>query len=227
MSVSTKPGAITLTVTPRLPVSTASALGSGVGGVAGVAAQGRDRADGDDTAGPGADHVAHQALGQPGEGPEIDLHRRFGPVLVHHRREHVIGLAGIVDETEIAVALACLAETCERALVGEVERQRRHRLAGMARGDLIRQRLRLLGGGAVGEIDIMAGRDERAHDRGADALGAARHENPGHAASGGAVSTRQVFWPPKPKELEITVLTFALRAVFGTTSRAMAGSAFA
>ena len=37
-------------------------------------------------------------------------------------------------------------------------------------------------------------------------------------------STRQVFWPPKPKEFESTVRTGASRASLGTTSSGIAGS---
>ncbi len=109
-------------------------------------------------------------------------------------------------------------------LVGEIERQ------GPDRGSLAPgrqpggERLRLIGRGAVGEGHVMAGRDQRADHARADALGPACHENMHGRQAGSAAKTRQVFCPPKPKELESTRRTSASRATFGTTSSGMFGS---
>src|ERR1700722_8054052 len=46
----------------------------------------------------------------------------------------------------------------------------------------------------------------------------------GASHAGSRVMTRQTFWPPKPNGLEMARRTFASRALFGTTSSAIAGS---
>src|SRR5690606_11011037 len=115
----------------------------------------------------------------------------------------------------------------ERRPVGEVERERPHRAAGMGLFELSGERLGRLCRGPVGEVDVEAPGHERAYDRSADALGAAGDEDApcGFAAhAGSAAKTRQVFCPPKPKELESTRPTFASRATFGTTSSGIVGS---
>ena len=128
--------------------------------------------------GPGADHAAHERLGDAGERPEVHLHGGLGLVLLHHGGERVVGLAGIVHEAEEALAFDALAEGVERRLVGQVDRMGRDGAAGMRLHQLVGERLRGVARGAVGEVDVVAGRHERPHDGGADALAAACHENP-------------------------------------------------
>ncbi len=102
-----------------------------------------------------------------------------------------------------------------------------HPLLGMKRGEFESQRL---GGGlraAIGEVDVVARRHQRPHDRGPKAPRAAGDEDAAvvdrGAHIGSAPNTRQVFWPPKPKEFDRTVVTGTSRAVV-TTSRGIAGS---
>src|SRR6185312_1382467 len=53
---------------------------------------------------------------------------------------------------------------------------------------------------------------------------AAQRGRRGVAHAGSRVMMRETFWPPKPKELEMTRLTRVSRATFGTTSSGIAGS---
>src|SRR5688500_18331227 len=101
---------------------------------------------------------------------------------------------------------------------------RRNRLAGTCGLQLVGERQRRIDRGAVGEIDVEPGLGERAHDRRADAPAPAGDEDAARHQRGSAARTRQVFWPPKPKEFESTTPTGASRASFGTTSRGIAGS---
>ncbi len=129
------------------------------------ARQGRNGADRHDPAGARPGHLAHQRLGEAGQGEEIDLHRRLGPLLVEHGRQRVAGLAGVVDKAVIAGRLRGLAEAVERALVGEVKGMGRARRGRDARRALLKQRLRGLGRGAEGEVDLVTGAGQRADDR--------------------------------------------------------------
>ena len=187
MSVSMKPGAITLTVTPRLAVSTREraaigdqrALGGRIGGVARIALERRHRADGDDAALLGADHAAHERLGDAGERPEVHLHGGFGLVLLHHGGERVVGLAGIVHEAEEALAFDALAEGVQSRLVGQVDFMGRDGAAGIRLHQLGGESLRGIARGAVGEVDVVAGRHQGPHDGGADALSRRLSPEPG------------------------------------------------
>ena len=49
---------------------------------------------------------------------------------------------------------------------------------GWARGELVDERFGGVARRPIGEVDVVAGRDERPHDRGADALAAAGDEDP-------------------------------------------------
>ena len=117
-------------------------------------------------------HVPHErslgagrAQGAPAQGPsppdrqrpEVHLHGGFGLVLLHHGRERVVGLAGIVHEAEKALALDGLAEGLQGRLVGEVDRMGLHGAAGMGAGQLVGERQGGVAGGAVGEVHVVAG----------------------------------------------------------------------
>src|SRR5438270_7223796 len=53
---------------------------------------------------------------------------------------------------------------------------------------------------------------------------APRDEMSRRGQAGSRVRTSEAFWPPKPNEFDITAVTRASRALFGTTSNRMAGS---
>ena len=189
----------------------------------GIALQRRDRADRDDAAGAGPDHAAEHGLGEARHRPEVDLHRRLGLVLGHHGGKGVIGLAGVVHEAEEALLLDRVAEDVERALLGKIDRMRLDAAPRMGRGELVDERFGGVARRPIGEVDVVLGRDERPDDRGAEPAAAAGDEDPPRHF-GSAPMTRQVFWPPKPKEFDSTMPTSASRASFGTTSSGIAGS---
>ncbi|GJE46674.1 hypothetical protein AEGHOMDF_5881 [Methylobacterium soli] len=128
------------------------------------------------------------------------------------------------------LALQALAEGRQGRAVGEVEGPALDPAPWMRLGQLGPQRLGLPGRGAIGEEDVVAGPAERPHDGGAEAGGAAGDEDAaggalrgGGAHAGSEPRTRQVFWPPNPKEFDRTRSTRASRAS-ATTSRGIAGS---
>ena len=47
---------------------------------------------------------------------------------------------------------------------------------------------------------------------------------PARGQAGSPVRISEAFWPPKPNEFDITAVTLASRALFGTTSNGIAGS---
>src|SRR5687768_7219137 len=108
-----------------------------------------------------------------------------------------------MDQAEEAFLLDRLAEDVERALLGKIDRMRveaPRRLCGL---ELVQQRKGGVGRGAVGEVHVEFRRGKRPHDRGAEALAAAGDEDAAAQAArplGSAPRTKQVFWPPKPKE---------------------------
>ena len=89
------------------------------------------------------------------------------------------------------------------------------------------QRVDVAGIGAVGEGHGIAASQQRADHGGADAAPAADHQGAAGHQPGEAATTRQTFWPPKPKELEIARCTRASRATLGTQSTGSAGSGVA
>ncbi len=80
--------------------------------------------------------------------------------------------------------------------------------------------------GDLDQFDLAVGNErERAHGPrrcSAGAFSQRRCRGAGHAGS--RASTSDTFWPPKPNELEMTCVTLASRATFGTTSSGMPGS---
>ena len=175
-------------------------------------------------------HRADEGRGQPREGEEVDLHGGFGLGLIEHRGKRVVGLAGVVHEAvEGTPPARRSANSSTAALSARSSRSAVERRARILRRELGGQRLRASAlVGAVGESDVVAGRRQRADDRGAEAAPAAGDQ---HAvAEPSSRSARlpghheQTFCPPKPNEFEITRVTFASRATLGTTSSGIAGS---
>ncbi len=85
------------------------------------------------------------------------------------------------------------------------------------------------GGGAAtsSELDLaVADKRERAHGarRGGVPPACPKSSADGAGHAGSRVRTSEMFWPPKPNELEIARSMRASRASFGTTSSGIAGS---
>src|SRR5438034_6185252 len=94
-------------------------------------------------------------------------------------------------------------------------------------GKLLYQRIGLRAGATIREGHIVPGGRERAHDRCAKSATATRHQHAPRRVShqrGSRLITSETFCPPNPKELEMTCVTRASRALFGTTSSGMVGS---
>ncbi len=106
---------------------------------------------------------------------------------------------------------------------------RHERLLRVRDSHLLDQRISFGAGGTIGEGDIVAGRRECAHDRGAEAASAAGHEYAPFCCCvshhrGSRLITSETFCPPKPNEFDSTCVTRPSRALFGTTSSRMVGS---
>src|ERR1700722_8248623 len=103
--------------------------------------------------------------------------------------------------------------------VDVVEADRLDAQLHFARGRLRRRR-------DIEQLDLaVADQGQRTHGFARRRRRAVAHDRVRSASHAGSrVMTRQTFWPPKPNELEMARRTFASRALFGTTSSAIAGS---
>src|SRR5262249_45390465 len=167
---------------------------------------------------------------QLSERPVVDLHGDLGLGLVHHHRQGVVGVTGIVDDAFVRfVVVESCRERCHGITVGEIDLQRREMLLRIVPGQRPNGRLRGIGGRTIRKSYVTAGRRKRLDNGGAQAASAAGDEHAAYALrwrhqAGSRAITSETFWPPKPNELEMTLRIRASRATFGTTSSGMVGS---